>query len=591
LSLNKEQSLVVESESHCLVLACPGAGKTKTIVAKIGAIFLRHKNAKICAVTFTRDSAKEMRERVSAEHGSELMKSCFIGTFHSTIIKWMVRNNKLGKCISPAEQRAYVDRARIQCELFDLPYETAQEILDRLKSAITPKPANDLEAALFNAYSGLLSRNKVVDLNDVITSCVRMMQRKEIPPLPITHLLVDEFQDTDEVQLMFILEHAKAGAIITAVGDDDQSIYGWRRALGYAGMTSFQEKTGAQMMVLGTNYRCRAEILAASDRLICHNQNRVYKRLHAFKGEGGEVDMISVASRMEEADKIVTDILNYAIQLKDNKKFILTVPKGKYAILARTNRIMRIVEAALSASRIEHFTSSKPIWTEVPVIHMLAILKSLRSGEKAPFDQMFHWAGMLPEDLDYLHRALGDDFSDLYLEKGNIDLKQLSGDSRKILKSFMEVAPDWKKQEEEKRYNLVIEAVANWMHKFIKDKDETELLIIATRVLSKMKDSLASRIAILTMFSGDDNSEGVAMHTMHGCKGLEFDNVWILAAEETVLPSPKAVEGIDEERRLMFVAMTRAKERLKISYHLTNGPSRFLHEAGLTSIKLIKKKH
>lgn len=589
MSLNREQSQVVESETHCLCLACPGAGKTKTIVAKVGAILLRNPNAKICAVTFTRDSAKEMKERVKHEHGPDVLKSCFIGTFHSTAIKWMARNNRLGKCISPAEQLAYVERARMQCGIPDISFEMAQEILDRIKCSINPIPQNEAEKALYETYSTLLKRNRVVDLNDVITNCVRLIHTKEIPPLPITHLLVDEFQDTDEVQLLFILEHAKAGAIVTVVGDDDQSIYGWRRALGYKGMLDFQEKTGAQQVVLGVNYRCREEILAASDRLICQNQNRVYKKLQAFKGAGGSVDMLPVASRLDEADKIVEDIMNFVVPLKNNPKYLLTVPKGKYAILARTNRIMRIVDAALTVAQIQHFTSTKQIWGEVPVVHMLALLRSLKTGEKAPFDQVFHWAGMHPEDLDYLHHVLGDDFHDLYIGKGSVDPKKLTGDSRKILSSFMEVAPGWKQAEEQKRHNLAIQGVANWMHKFTKDKEEGELLDIATRNLSKMKGTIGARVTIVTMSSGEE-AEGVSMHTMHGCKGLEFDNVWILAAEETVVPSPKATEGVEEERRLMFVAMTRAKERLRLSYQAVNGPSRFLHEAGISAVTQKKKK-
>ena len=177
MSLNREQRQAVDAPSHCLVLACPGAGKTKTIVTKVGAILSANPSARIGAFTFTRDSANEMKDRIAKEHGKEILKSCVIGTFHSIAIRLLAKANKIGRCLAPKEQSEYVERARRDMNNPDVTFEQAQTIIEKCKCSLDYKPADDTEKVMLRMYSDLLKRNKVIDLYDVITSAVTMIRR------------------------------------------------------------------------------------------------------------------------------------------------------------------------------------------------------------------------------------------------------------------------------------------------------------------------------------------------------------------------------------------------------------------------------
>ena len=287
IQLNPEQQEVVDHDGHSLVVACPGSGKTRVIVVKIGHILSRSPKSRVCAVTFTRDAANELKKRLIDDIGSEVVnKRTRVGTFHSLAIRQLRACGQIGKVASPAEQQIFVQRALASCEA-DITYEEAVQTIETVKSSRGPVPEED--SPLYQAYAALLKRAQVEDLYDVLKKSLTLMQQGVVPPYPVEYMLVDEFQDTDEIQLAWVLEHVKAGTRVTVVGDDDQSVYSFRRALGYQGMDRFRTATGATLIALGTNYRCRSEILSAAETLICHNQERIAKTLRAARGEGGKV--------------------------------------------------------------------------------------------------------------------------------------------------------------------------------------------------------------------------------------------------------------------------------------------------------------
>lgn len=582
IQLNPEQQEVVDHDGHSLVVACPGSGKTRVIVVKIGHILSRSPKSRVCAVTFTRDAANELKKRLVDDIGSEIVnKRTRVGTFHSLAIRQLRAYGQIGKVASPAEQQIFVQRALASCEA-DITYEEAVQTIETVKSSRGPVPEED--SPLFQTYAALLKRAQVEDLYDVLKKSLTLMQQGVVPPYPVEYMLVDEFQDTDEIQLAWVLEHVKAGTRVTVVGDDDQSVYSFRRALGYQGMDRFRTATGATLIALGTNYRCRSEILSAAETLICHNQERIEKTLRAARGEGGKVSSQRYSSRTQEAEALIEAIQPSLIPLQNDSWFTYTVPAGQWAILARNRRTLDIVEEALHARRIRYVRPpSESIWTRPPFVFFISMLRSVQSGAADGIDQTLHFSGFTQEHLEIVHDALRGELWRLLEGESIQKLAGLPDDISKTLQSFSTCASGWRTQARQGNYKLAILGVAEWFADRIRKPDEKELFQSLSESVCRLNGSLAQRVNTLTLPSNGNGDEegpsGVSLMTMHGSKGLEFDNVWIIAAEDGVIPSPKN-PVYDEERRLMYVGMTRAKNVLFMSSRVTEQPSPFVLESG-----------
>ena len=582
IQLNPEQQEVVDHDGHSLVVACPGSGKTRVIVVKIGHILSRSPKSRVCAVTFTRDAANELKKRLIDDIGSEVVnKRTRVGTFHSLAIRQLRACGQIGKVASPAEQQIFVQRALASCEA-DITYEEAVQTIETVKSSRGPVPEED--SPLYQAYAALLKRAQVEDLYDVLKKSLTLMQQGVVPPYPVEYMLVDEFQDTDEIQLAWVLEHVKAGTRVTVVGDDDQSVYSFRRALGYQGMDRFRTATGATLIALGTNYRCRSEILSAAETLICHNQERIEKTLRAARGEGGKVSSQRYSSRTQEAEALIEAIQPSLIPLQNDSWFTYTVPAGQWAILARNRRTLDIVEEALHARRIRYVRPpSESIWTRPPFVFFISMLRSVQSGAADGIDQTLHFSGFTQEHLEIVHDALRGELWRLLEGESIQKLAGLPDDISKTLQSFSTCASGWRSQARQGNYKLAILGVAEWFADRIRKPDEKELFQSLSESVCRLNGSLAQRVNTLTLPSNGNGDEegpsGVSLMTMHGSKGLEFDNVWIIAAEDGVIPSPKN-PVYDEERRLMYVGMTRAKNVLFMSSRVTEQPSPFVLESG-----------
>lgn len=582
IQLNPEQQEVVDHDGHSLVVACPGSGKTRVIVVKIGHILSRNPKSRVCAVTFTRDAANELKKRLVDDIGSEIVnKRTRVGTFHSLAIRQLRAYGQIGKVASPAEQQIFVQRALASCEA-DITYEEAVQTIETVKSSRGPVPEED--SPLYQTYAALLKRAQVEDLYDVLKKSLTLMQQGVVPPYPVEYMLVDEFQDTDEIQLAWVLEHVKAGTRVTVVGDDDQSVYSFRRALGYQGMDRFRTATGATLIALGTNYRCRSEILSAAETLICHNQERIEKTLRAARGEGGKVSSQRYSSRTQEAEALIEAIQPSLIPLQNDSWFTYTVPAGQWAILARNRRTLDIVEEALHARRIRYVRPpSESIWTRPPFVFFISMLRSVQSGAADGIDQTLHFSGFTQEHLEIVHDALRGELWRLLEGESIQKLAGLPDDISKTLQSFSTCASGWRSQARQGNYKLAILGVAEWFADRIRKPDEKELFQSLSESVCRLNGSLAQRVNTLTLPSNGNGDEegpsGVSLMTMHGSKGLEFDNVWIIAAEDGVIPSPKN-PVYDEERRLMYVGMTRAKNVLFMSSRVTEQPSPFVLESG-----------
>ena len=586
MSLNPDQQQVLQELGNCLVLACPGSGKTHTAISKTGAILSQSVDHKVCLISFTRESAREIKNRLIKEYGQSVMKRTLVGTFHSIFIRHLTSQKKFNRILTPSEQTEYIRRTQKECGV-DYKVEEVQQIIESCKTIlenIIPKLSIG-ERRVYQTYQELMSRNKVMDLQDVLIQSARMLITEDLPPLPVTHMIVDEYQDVDPIQYELIVQHALRGIITTVVGDDDQAIYVWRNAMGCLGMEKFEQATSARRITLGVNYRCREEILSAADRLIFNNQNRYNKKLFSVRGMGGSVHVHRKPSREDEANDVRSKI---QVDLSRGLK------EKEWAVLARTNRILNVIEAELSVTGVPYYRPGKGFWQGVPQCLMLAFLRCLETGEKSGIDQILHWAGFNKSDLDLLHKD-DEDFSKLLSGTGNVTLKDYPAELRKQLSSFINQIPEWRRiAGSRKRRQLVVNGFCEWMESTFsgqkKDKDPGELkrkqddainlIRMVQFSLNKMEGSFAQREATLTKKNVDSTNDEskVSLLTFHGSKGLEFSKVWILGANAVVTPGQSSIE---EERRLFYVAMTRARDELHVSSVMDgrdNTPSQFISE-------------
>jgi superfamily I DNA/RNA helicase len=586
MSLNPDQLQAVECDDHCLVVACPGSGKTHLVVKKISRI-LKNPATRIVAVTFTRDGANEMKVRVEREVGADAMSRCYISTFHSLALMHLKREKVKVRIAKNAEIEDFVIRAIATANL-DMDTQDAMRAIELCKTTPNYEPLNDPVGKLYCAYTDIAKRSGVMDFFDVMLLSLNMIKDGSLPILGATDMIVDEFQDVDEVQFQYMMEHYRRGNIrLTAVGDDDQTIFKFRHALGYEGMCRFEKETGATRVTLGINYRCHREILTSADRLILQNRNRMEKRLFANKGRGGQVETFRYGDRRDEANAVAERILS-TLPANSVPNSVLQVRQGQWAVLARNNSQLDEIDAKLSAKGIPFYRSGSSFWDRPLPANILTMLQSLLTGERAGIEVCLHWAGVPPGELDLLHEMLEDDFGNLYLDTAEkmLAVERFDPLVKPVVVEFVNNIRGWAKSAKNKnedRNNGAIHGLTKWMLSRTNRHYEIKQIEIAASVLKEMPGSLATRLNNIQRKMKDKDGNGVALSTMHSSKGLEFDNVWIIGAEESIIPASDdgipTIEDTEEERKLMYVAMTRARNCLIVSSTANNQPSRFLAEA------------
>lgn len=566
--LNPQQREVTELRHHCVAIACPGAGKTKTIATK-AALLLQEDQGIVGAVTFSKDAALELRTRILAGASSSAKKRLIAGTFHSLAFKQLARPGSRSPDIASDGDRIGLVIRVMQ----DLGMEgKAEDVIPTIEKIKTNfgrvDPASE-DGRFYQAYQDALARNGKIDFQDMLRLAVAGMEAGTILPYPFKHLLVDEFQDTDPLQYRWIELHAIAGAVVTVVGDDDQSIYAFRAALGYRGMETFIKQFEAKPVVLGSNYRCRSEILAAADRLIRKNVDRIPKVLRAEKGAGGRVE----SSRHDD---------EYAEAVAAIEALGSHLARGKScAILARTNRILDPLEAVCRSHGVKYYRASGKSVLKLPEGALMCdLLEIVERVKVTGLDSVLAHSGMRNEQLRSLHQSMGAELT----MKGRAELVNLglSEDVATNYREFMKRLTEWQGLSDRGFHSLTLSGVSEWMMKYAKKESATRAIQATYEVLSRLTGSFQDRIDFLQQDNNQPAADALILTTMHSSKGLEWDHVWIARAEETIVPDEKSTEP--EERRLFYVAMTRARESLMISAIKKNYTSRFVVEAELATV-------
>lgn len=438
------------------------------------------------------------------------------------------------------------------------------QAIDAIKAKLAPAPFADpsLEA-VFHGYQELMESEGAMDFADLLLLSVRRMASGDMPPLPIRWLLVDEAQDMDEVQMEWILLHGRAGAEVTLVGDDDQSLYAFRHALGYTGLKTVTEAFSATETTLPVNYRCAPNILAHAAKLIGHNKNRAAKKITAHRDDLGEIRVVRAPSRWDEADALVETIRS---------------PNNEWAILARTNSILDHAEVAVSNIGLPYGRSGgKSVWEHSIGGIFVGILRSVLDDSWTGMANALSFCGIHPEWVNgHSRRTSGGCATRLDMA---IEHTQEDNSTRKTLIRLRMGLAGWVNQAAKGRPSLVVHGVAGFLADYCKP-NQLNLLRRLEASIAKMPGSLAQRLSILGRSNANRQKHAVQIMTLHASKGLEFDNVWIMGCEDGNLPHTDSTE--EDERRLLYVGMTRARHRLILSSAIEEGlESRFLEEAGL----------
>jgi len=427
------------------------------------------------------------------------------------------------------------------------------------------------------------------------------MQQGCLHPHTFSHCIVDEFQDTDELQLQWLLCHLSPKTSFCVVGDDDQSIYGWRGAKGYENMVQFQEAFNAHAYMLSTCFRCAPAILGLSQQLIEFNASRIEKDMKSGKKLPGKVTVLetpvcyvspyteTLLSQNETSVPIVPRFLQDAPL--DTYRHIVDHIENDHdelAILCRTNKHLDCLEYCLNERGISvKRLGGRSIFDNPHVIGFIKLLIGfVRPKEKVCLVEGLGWLDIEDEVIDFVHFATPD--SDLLSRASQKSDGQVLHQISMLRSQSINEKPD--PSHIMKELVVIIDKhVMSNLH----DTDVFRMASVRTIVgiFSKQKGSFTQRVDTLQrMLMGTETkqqntkSKGVVLCTMTGAKGLEWKRVLLMMLNRNVIPSNSITDSslshVEEERRLLFVAMTRAEEELTLHY-MSGKHSKFLKELGL----------
>ena len=615
-----QRAAVLHADGPLLVLAGAGSGKTRVIVEKIAHLIAtgRYPPRRIAAITFTNKAAREMRERVAKRIRGDAAQELTISTFHALGLRMLqIDHAKLGL------RRGFsiFDADDAAAQLKDLlppgskpdAIEAAKQLVSRAKNAgLSPEQAAQAAgsgrereaAALYARYQQRLSAFNAVDFDDLIRLPVQLLESDAESVAAwrerIGYLLVDESQDTNDAQYRLLKALAGDKGNFTCVGDDDQSIYAWRGANPENLQQLAQDYPALRVVKLEQNYRCSNRVLRAANALIAHNPHEHPKTLWSDQADGERIRVWECKDAAHEAEKVAAEI-----QFTAQKH---AAPWSEFCILFRGNHQSRALEKALQLLRIPyHLSGGTAFLDRGEVKDALAWLRLLANPDD---DAAFLRAVQSPNrgvGATSLQR-LGELAAQAHLPLARAAesmavAKQLPARAANALQGFSDIVR-----------GLRMDARTLPPAELVRKLNERSGLLAALRALCKDEaqfqarrrnldeladwfdgpktsgpGELAAALALLSHADKGDAGNQVRLMSMHAAKGLEFRFVFIVGVEDGNLPHEASIEEgrIDEERRLLYVGITRAKERLWLSHareaqrwgdRLRLKPSRFLDE-------------
>ena len=634
-ALNPRQKEAVRYiDGPLLVLAGAGSGKTSVITRKIAWLIQECgiSPARIAAVTFTNKAAREMKTRVAELLKGTDAKGLAISTFHTlglTILRKELAASgyKPGFSIHDSEDSLNLIRENLRGNKGVTPESVQWQISAWKNALLSPEQAATISdgelllstaARVYAEYQRSLKAFNALDFDDLILQPVHLLRdNAEVRArwqTQVRYLLVDEYQDTNAGQYELVKLLVGDGGALTVVGDDDQSVYAWRGARPENLHQLKDDYSSLRVIKLEQNYRCTGRILKAANQLIANNPHLFEKRLWSEHGFGDPVKVLACRDDEHEAERVVSELMHH--------KFMHNTDHRDYAILYRGNHQARLFERVLREQHIPYYLSGGLSFFErTEVRDIMAYLKLLANPDN---DSAFLRVVNTPRreigaaTLEKLSAYAQNRELSLFAASFELGLAQHLNDRQLAsLKRFCVWLSDLADRAKEEEPAAVLRclladiAYDNWLKETCDNLEAAEkrmenvleLTGWLTRLAKQEKEDepptfaeLVARLSLIGMLDNEDDenqSDQVSLMTLHAAKGLEFPHVFIVGMEEGLLPHRVSMEGdnsqtaIEEERRLAYVGITRAKKTLTFSYALrrkrygevvTCEPSRFLNE-------------
>jgi len=599
-TLNEQQKkAATHIDGALLILAGAGSGKTKTITTRLAYLLsLGIDPANTLTLTFTNKAAKEMRERALKLIKFNIPSPPLLVTFHKfglmflkLYIHMLNRNNNF--VIIDAE-----DQKKILKNISsDLPPAFMSKEISRYKNSfLTPDEVYALAneniykqmAFIYEKYQNYLLDNNLVDFDDLILLTFEILDKNKDLATEISnkykYIMVDEYQDTNNIQLLLLKKLCLTHNNICVVGDDDQSIYGFRGA-NHNNILEFEKEFNAKVITLEINYRSTNQILKAANNLIQFNKKRYNKKLISAIGDGKEVEIIENYNEMAEAELIAKKIQNL-INKGVNPKEI--------AILYRINALSRSIESGLRQYKIPYkLVGGMRFYEREEIKDLISYLRlAVNEDDDYSFKRIINKPrrSIGKTSIEKLEKLKSSSFMK-FLKENEIDF--LPKKARSSIKEFIILIERIKNAPLEEIPEILEEI--NFSKSYKDDDKKRNIEEFYGLLRDKRELSLKEFLNELSLENDQDYIADslINVMTIHASKGLEFEHLFVIGMEEGFFPLSDA--NIEEERRLAYVAITRAKKELTLSYaksrfirgkrsHLQR--SRFLSEAGLIKDKI-----
>ncbi|MCX7918360.1 MAG: UvrD-helicase domain-containing protein [bacterium] len=628
--LNPQQrEAVTYLEGPLLVLAGAGSGKTRVITYRIGYLIEQNivRPAELLAVTFTNKAADEMKSRVAHLLGTDLPRM-WISTFHSACVRILRRHIHLLGYTPEFSIYDTDDQLSLIRDCFDeLGYDTKQlnpravlGEISRAKNKLIP-PENfydgkddfflNLVKNIYVKYQDHLKKNDAVDFDDLLSLTVQLFER--FPEVlrryqdQFRHILVDEYQDTNHAQYVLIKKLAEPQRQICVVGDDDQSIYGWRGA-DIRNILNFEKDyPEVKVIMLEQNYRSTPQILAAANRLISKNPRRHRKVLKTTRQSGAQPEFFYAPDELTESDWVCQQLLNWKNQGKRKWRQV--------AIFYRTHAQSRVLEDMLRRARIPYtIVSGIRFYERKEIKDIIAYLRLLiNPADEIALERIINvpGRGIGNSTITRLKQFAAEKQISLYYVLEHIkDIPSLHSGVRSKIIHFVTLIESFRNAMDNLPVHDLVKTIIDrldyfeYLKSFDPEDGESrienvkELVSAVTEFELRSEDktlaAFLNEVSLLTnMDIHTEATDAVQLMTLHSAKGLEFPLVFMIGMEENLFPCVRDedhlefTDEIEEERRLCYVGLTRAKEqviltaassRRQYGQIVYNPPSRFLVE-------------
>ncbi|ENM5816028.1 DNA helicase Rep [Vibrio mimicus] len=647
MKLNPRQDEAVKFVSGpCLVLAGAGSGKTRVITNKIAYLVQQcgYKARNIAAVTFTNKAAREMKERVAQTLGKAESRGLMVSTFHTlglNIIRREYKQLGLKAGFSLFDDQ---DQMALLKELTEKQLDGDKDLLRLLLSTIsnwkndmlTPQQAKamakgeqqQLFAHCFELYQKQMQSYNALDFDDLILLPVLLLRSSEEVRQRwqnrIRYLLVDEYQDTNTSQYELVKLLVGERGRLTVVGDDDQSIYSWRGAKPQNLVLLGEDFPNLKLIKLEQNYRSTSRILRAANILIANNPHVYQKALFSELAEGEKLKVILANNEDHEAERVTAEIIAH--------KFLNRTEYRDYAILYRGNHQSRLIEKSLTQNRVPYkLSGGTSFFARAEIKDIMAYLRVLvNPDDDNAFLRIVNTPKreIGPATLEKLGSYANMRGKSLFTASFELGLEQhLSGRGLDNLRHFTEwlvaIADNAERGNTVEAVRSLVRDIRyeDWLYETSASPKAAEMRMKNVSDLyswivadlegdnpdqqEKTLKEVVQRLTLRDMMERgeeNDDSDAVQLMTLHASKGLEFPYVYLIGAEEGILPHQTSIdeENVEEERRLMYVGITRAqreltfmvcKERRQFGELIKPSQSRFLDELPQDDIEWeVKKK-